>query len=188
MTGREIFEKYNFLIVIFCRFIKLLPRKIRIIRFNRLRKRNGKIGIFLRYAYLKSLAKSCGSNVAVMTDVYIKNIDKISIGNNVSFHPMCYIDALGGIDIGNDVSIAHGVSIISFNHGYDDNKIPIKYQKIKCGRIIVHDNVWICARATILYNVIIGTGSIIGANSLVTHDVSDNTIVGGIPAKIIKKR
>lgn len=187
-NGRYIFKKYKFVINILYGIILIIPRKIRLKLFALHRNTPGKIGMLIRYIYLKSLAKKCGNNVAIMQNVYFFNIDKLEIGNNVSFHPMCYIDSLGTIIIGNNVSIAHGVSIISFNHGYNDLETPIKYQKVETGKIFIDENVWIGAKATILPNVNIEQGSIIGANSVVTHDVKKNTITGGIPNKVIKIR
>lgn len=187
-NGRIIFKKYKTLIVILCNIIKILPRSFRIKLFELHRNTSGKIGILIRYIYLKTLAKKCGDNVAVMQNVYFFNIDKLEIGNNVSFHPMCYIDSLGRISIGNNVSIAHGVSLVSFNHGYTDMNIPIKYQEVEKGNIVIEDNVWIGAKATVLCNVKIEEGSIVGANCVVTHNVKKNTIVGGIPNKVIKER
>lgn len=187
-SGRYIFKKYKFIINILYGITKIFPKRIRIKLFELHRNTPGKIGVLIRYIYIKSLAKKCGDNVAIMQNVYFFNVDKLEIGNNVSFHPMCYIDSLGTIIIGNNVSIAHGVSIISFNHGYNDLKIPIKYQNVELGRIFIDENVWIGAKATILPNISIGQGAIIGANCVVTHDVKENTIVGGIPNKVIKNR
>jgi acetyltransferase-like isoleucine patch superfamily enzyme len=101
---------------------------------------------------------------------------------------MCYIDATGGIDIGDNVSIAHGTTIMSTTHRYDDLKIPIKDQPVDVFPTLIENNVWIGAKATILAGNIIGTGSIIAANAVITMNVPSMVVVGGVPAKIIKKR
>ena len=95
---------------------------------------------------------------------------------------------LCGIEIGNDVSIAHDVSIISFEHVYDNLNIPIKDQGLKSKKIKINDNVWVAAKAVLLAGTVINSGAIIGASAVVTKSCEKNTIYGGIPAKAIKKR
>jgi acetyltransferase-like isoleucine patch superfamily enzyme len=101
---------------------------------------------------------------------------------------MCYLDATGGINIGNDVSIAHGVTIMLTTHRYDDLEIPIKDQPIEVLLTTIEENVWIGAKSTILAGIIIGTGSIVGANCVVTKMVPPNVIVAGVPNRILKIR
>ena len=89
----------------------------------------------------------------------------------------------GGITLGNDVFIAPKVNLITINHDPDPDNRSATY-----GRpIVIEDKVWIGIGATILPGVRIGYGSIVGANSVVTHDVPPLTVVGGNPARIIKK-
>ena len=187
-SGREIFDKYKKIIYILSNLTKIFPMKVRIKLLEHYRNTRGKKGILLRYIFLKSTAKKCGDNVAVMTGVYFFNISNLEIGSNVSIHPMCYIDSIGNIKIGNDVSIAHGVSIISFNHLYIDQSVSIKYQDVQLKEIIIEDNVWIGAKATVLCGIKIEEGSIVGANCLVSRDVKKNTIVGGVPNRVLKER
>ena len=115
------------------------------------------------------------------------NVDKMKFGNNVSVHPMCYFQASGGIEIGNDVSIAHGVTLMTQNHSYEDRNIPIKDQPVISKPIIIEDNVWIGAKATVLYGRRIGKNSVIAAGAVVTKDVPPNTVVAGVPARVIKE-
>lgn len=115
----------------------------------------------------------------------------IKIGNNFYAGVDCSIAAVGNILIGNNVTLASRVTIIDHSHGlgdYSDIEIPVMRRELGIkGDIIIEDNVWICEGAIILSNVRIGKNSIIGANAVVTRDIPDNSIVGGIPAKIIKK-
>lgn len=84
--------------------------------------------------------------------------------------------------------IAPNVVIVAFNHGFEDMEIPMFNQKNTEAPIIIDDNVWIASNCTIGKGVRIGTGSIIGANSFVNKDVPPYSIVGGVPAKILKSR
>jgi len=188
MRGRDFFKKYKRIIFFFVKITKFLPYSYRIRTFVRIRNQTGLLGIILRYILIQSLAKECGDNVCIMEGVYLLHPENLILGNNVSIHPMCYLDAQGSINIGNDVSIAEGSSLISFEHNYSDNTIPIKDQGLSLGPISINSNVWIGAKATVLSNVTVGKGSIIGAGAVVTKNVDENIIVGGVPAKKIKER
>ncbi len=107
----------------------------------------------------------------------------IKVGKNVFINACCKFQDQGGITIGNGVLIGHNVTLATLNHDERPNHRQSIYPKpIKIG-----DNVWIGSNATILQGVTIGDGAIIGANAVVTKDVSENTIVAGIPAKIIRR-
>lgn len=188
MRGGDLFNKYIFIIKFISNFYRIFPLKYRIKRFDSLRYKKGIIGIGLRYALLKTIAKSCEDNVLINEGCFIIHPENMSIGNNVSIQPMCYIDAVGGLTIGNDVSIAHQVTIMTSNHNYSDNSIPIKEQGLLKGKVVISDNVWIGAKASILYGNNIKSGVIVGAGVVVTKDVEKNIIVGGVPAKKIGGR
>lgn len=111
----------------------------------------------------------------------------MKFGNNVSVHPMCYFQASGGIEIGSDVSIAHGVTLMTQNHSFDDRNIAIKDQPVISKPIIIEDNVCIAAKATVLYGRRIGKNSVVASGAVVTKDVPPNTVVAGVPARVIKE-
>ncbi len=188
MRGREKFNKYQGILKILTSFYSIFPRRIREKLFEHYRETKGIKGMAIRYALLQTLAQHVGQNVSIHPNVYLFKIHNLSLGDNVSIHPLCYIDAAGCIDIGNDVSIAHDVSIISFNHGFDDLSVPIKDQELIKKKILIKDNVWIGAKSTILAGVTVYTGSVIGASSVVTHDVEENSVVVGSPARVIQNR
>lgn len=188
MNGRAIFEKYDKIICLLVSFAKILPRGIRVWLLNMHRYRNGKWGMFFRYIAVSSLAQRVGKNVAIFPGVYFEYIENLCLGDNVSIHQMCYIDAEGGIEIGNDVSIAHRSTVLSSNHTYSDENIPIKYQDMKLERTTIDNNVWIGCGCVILAGVKIGTGAVIGANSTVRGSIPENSVAVGTPAKRIKSR
>lgn len=191
-TGRDKFNKFKPIIRVAVKMCCFLPYRVRLKLFTSFRMVNGTKGLALRYVLLKSLAKQCGDNVAIHPHVYIFNPQNLSVGNNVSIHPMSYIECgdhnNGGIVIGDNVSIAHGVTLIATSHRYDDLSTPIKYQGILSKTVVIEDDVWIGAKATVLCGVVVKRGSIIGANSVVTKNVESFSIVGGNPAKILKWR
>lgn len=89
---------------------------------------------------------------------------------------------LGGITIENDVLIGPKVSLITENHPLN----PEDRKGLICKSILIKKNAWIGANATILPDVTIGENAVVAAGTVVSKDVPDNTIVGGIPAKSIK--
>jgi acetyltransferase-like isoleucine patch superfamily enzyme len=188
VRGRYKFDKFKKYILFLSKFYGIfsLSTRIKLLEFHRMTK--GIKGIALRYALLKSIAIECGDNVSIHPGVYLLKPDKIIIGDNVSIHPMCYIDSTGGISIGSDVSIAHGTTIMSTTHGYEDISEPIKDQEIHEKRTVIADNIWIGAKATILAGINISEGSIVAAGAVVTSNIEKNKIVGGVPAKVIKDR
>ena len=186
--GRDIFQKGKPLLFAAARFYRIFPLKIRIKLLEHYRGMKGAKGLALRYALLQSVAKHCGDNVSIHPGVYLLHPQGLSLGDNVSIHPMCYLDATGGITVGNDVSIAHGCSILSTTHTYQDPYLPIKDQPLEAHETVLQDNVWCGAKVTVLCGVTVGTGSVVGANAVVTHSVPANTIVAGVPAREIKTR
>lgn len=188
MNGQQIFEKYGNVINFLVKMTKILPRRLRIAFFNYHRNTNGKFGMLLRYIYLKTLAKSVGNNVSILPGCYFKYPENLEIGDNVSFQPMCFISCAGGVMIGNNVSIAHHSTLLSTSHTFEHLDIPIKYQEIELKKTIISNDVWIGCGVVILGGIHISEGSIIGANSTVTHNVSKYSIVAGSPAKVIKNR
>lgn len=114
---------------------------------------------------------------------------KFEMGKGSSIAQNCTISGEGaGVFIGENVMIAPNVVIIAFNHGFEDLNVPMVNQKNNEISVFVEDNVWIGSNCTIGSGVRIGKGSIIGANSFVNKDVQPYSIMGGVPAKIIKYR
>lgn len=126
----------------------------------------------------KTIDKSFGMFPPFYTDCG-KNI---TIGKNVFINSGCRFQDQGGISIGDDVLIGHNVVLATLNHGL----APDKRKNLYPMPIIIGKNVWIGANVTIVPGVTVGDNAIIAAGAVVTKDVAENTIVCGIPAKIIK--
>ena len=186
--GRDKFNRYAPFINMLVRIFSMLPIGFLKKLYYVFQNTKGIKGLLIRYVLIKCISPSCGINVSIHPNVYLFYPEKITLGNHVSIHPMCYIDASGGLSIGDNVSIAHGVTILSSSHNYNRVDVPIKDQGMYFAKTIISSNVWIGAKATILCGLKISSGSIIGANSVVTKDVSENSIVAGVPAKVIKYR
>jgi acetyltransferase-like isoleucine patch superfamily enzyme len=121
-------------------------------------------------------------DVTVFTPLYINCGKHITIGQNVFINFDCTFLALGGITIEDDVLIGPKVSLVTENHPLD----PEQRKGLIGKPIRIRKNAWIGANATILPGVTVGENAVVAAGAVVSKDVPDNTIVGGIPAKFIK--
>ena len=123
------------------------------------------------------------------TNIYGSAIGEgLKIGNNSSIGPYSYIGCSGFIEIGDNVMMSPRVSIYAENHLFDHPELTIKEQGVKREFVKIEDDCWIAANTIILAGVTIGRGSVIAAGSVVTKDVPPYSIVGGVPAKVIKSR
>lgn len=123
------------------------------------------------------------------TNIYGSAIGEgLKIGNNSSIGPYSYIGCSGYIEIGDNVMMSPRVSIYAENHLFDDPGLTIKEQGVKREFVKIEDDCWIAANTIILAGVTIGRGSVIAAGSVVTKDIPPYSVVGGIPAKVIKSR
>lgn len=126
------------------------------------------------------------SKTTVQENVYVSGPGRVKIGSNCQINENVFIQ---GAIIGNNVMIAANTSLIANMHKHDRTDIPMNMQgKIVDNKVIVEDDVWIGRNAVVMPGVRIGTGSIVAAGAVVTKDVPPYSIVGGVPAKVIKKR
>jgi acetyltransferase-like isoleucine patch superfamily enzyme len=115
---------------------------------------------------------------------------EILIGDNVIFNSDCHIGCIDKVQIGDNVLIASRVYISDHSHGEITAEalklIPKDRPLVSKGPVIIEDNVWIGEGVSIMPGVTVGKNSIIGTNSVVTKDVPANSVVAGIPARVLK--
>lgn len=123
---------------------------------------------------------------------FFENNIYIGKGNNIKIDEHCQINEnvfIQGAKIGKFVMIAPNVSILNSTHNFDRIDIPmIKQGALKQNNPVIEDDVWLGRNVTVLPGVKIGKGSVVAAGAVVTKDIEQFSIVGGVPAKIIKKR
>lgn len=136
-----------------------------------------------------------GNNVSILRNTIIECTGVIRelgegliIGDNVGIAQNCFIQVRGKVVIGNDVIFGPNVSIFSENHNFDNPDLPISVQGETRKGVTIEDGVWLGTQVVILDGVKIGKNSIVAAGSIVNKDVAPYTIVGGVPAKLIKDR
>jgi len=113
---------------------------------------------------------------------------EVSIGAKTVIGQECTISAYQQVSIGRECIIADRVMLIDFDHGVTEVERPIRLQGIYKRDVRVGHNVWIGYGACILRGVGVGENSIIGTSAVVTKDVPENAVVGGVPARVIRMR
>lgn len=94
---------------------------------------------------------------------------------------------IGPVSIGNSVIIAQNVVLSGLNHGFEDVGTPIKDQPCTTAEIVIEDECWIGANAVVTAGVRIGKHSVVAGGSVVTKDVPPYAVVGGNPARVLKR-
>jgi len=121
-------------------------------------------------------------SVAIFTPLYINYGKNTRIGKNVFINFDCIFLDLGGIIIEDGVLVAPRVSLLSEGHPLP----PQERQSLVPGKIHIKKNAWLGAGATILPGVTVGENAVVAAGAVVATDVPSNTVVGGVPAKVLK--
>lgn len=130
-----------------------------------------------------------GSELLVYRSHFDRPLDsRLIIGNNVRITARCRITCSGKIEIGDNALFAPDVFITDHNHGMDPEK-PGGYspQELTIGNVTIGEGVWLGQRVCVLPGTTVGAHSIVGANSVVTHDIPPYSKAVGAPARVIKK-
>ncbi|MEZ4711353.1 MAG: acyltransferase [Caldilineaceae bacterium] len=112
----------------------------------------------------------------------------LKIGDNSAIGPYSFLGAQGGIEIGDNVIMGPRVNFHAENHNYNQIDLPIRLQGETRKGIWIDNDCWIGAGSIILDGVHINAGCVVAAGSIVTKSIPAYSIVGGVPAKIIKSR
>jgi len=126
--------------------------------------------------------KPIDDSVTVFPPFYADFGKNITVGKRVFINSGCKFQDQGGITIGDDCLIGHNALLATLNHDLS----PSRRADMHPSPIIIGRNVWIGANVTVLPGVTIGDNAVIGASSLVTKDVPENTIAVGSPARVIR--
>ena len=171
----------------------------------------GRTGIFLRAPLFKLCVARCGRSPNIGVGADITGGENIRIGEAVIARRFVSLHAAGGsitirndvainsnsslvgtdggrITIGNTVIMAQNVVKRAGDHRHQSLEIPIRYQGHEGGEISIEDDVWTGANVAVTQNVRIGAHSIVAAGAVVTRDVEPYSIMGGVPAKLIRRR
>ena len=168
----------RFKLIIYYLFVQYLPHS-RLISLSNI----------IRLWYMAKILKviQFDKNSKFESGIYISDARNLEIGKHVRINENVFLQGI--INIGDYVMIAPNVSIYSKTHNHHDINTPMVLSgETQTKKVIIENDVWIGINSVILPGVTIGKGSIIGANSLVNKDVEPYSIMGGTPARLIRKR
>lgn len=112
----------------------------------------------------------------------------IHLGENVGIGEFAYLGGGGGLEIGDDCIVGQYFSCHPENHNYDDPQILIREQGVTRKGIVIGKNCWIGSKVTVLDGVTIGDNCVIAAGAVVNRDMPANSVIAGVPARVIKSR
>ncbi|MBM6500838.1 acyltransferase [Flavobacterium macrobrachii] len=111
----------------------------------------------------------------------------LKMGNNSAIGDYTHFGAPGGIEIGNDVIMGSYISFHSENHNFSDTTKLIREQGVTSKGIKLGNNIWVGAKVTFLDGCVVGDNSVVAAGAVVNGIYPDNSVIGGVPARVIKK-
>ena len=147
----------------------------------------GFIGMIVRKALCSRLFFYVGKGVNIQPAVRFGRGSLISIGENSGLGEGGYLVGMATISIGRDVMVAPEVMMLTGGHDYKNPMVRLIDQKKIIAPIVIGDNVWIGARVIILPGVTIGNRVVIGAGSIVTKNLPNDTLCVGAPCKVLKE-
>lgn len=144
----------------------------------------GELGITIRQIYYEKVLKRCGKNLRIHYGAFIV-YDSVEIGNQCTIEEFSIIS---NCVVGDDVIIAARVSIMSGGHHHDIDDLSTKFidSNLPLKKVIIGSNIWIGTHAVIMSDV--SSGSVVGAGSVVTKSYPINTVIAGVPARLIRHR
>ena len=137
----------------------------------------------LRLLFSQLIGKPVDESFSLFPPIYTDFGKNISVGKNVFINSGCCFQDQGGVVIGDGCLIDHQVVFATLNHSLN----PGKRADLSAAPIVLGKNVWVGAHATLLPGIKIGDGAVIAAGAVVTKDVPPLTVVGGVPARILKR-
>ena len=140
---------------------------------------------YIRARLIRDFGAVVGKGVAVRDDLRVQEGFNFVIGDDVFVNAGCCFDGSATITIENRVQIAYQVTIVTGGHSIGTPDCRAGEHDAR--PVTIKSGAWIGARATLLPGVTVGSGAIVAAGSVVTKDVPDNTLVAGIPARVIRQ-
>ena len=128
-----------------------------------------------------------GSFSKVLSTSHFSKFGKgLKMGNNSAIGDYTHFGAPGGIEIGNDVIMGSYISFHSENHNFSDTTRLIREQGVTSKGIKLGNNIWVGAKVTFLDGCVVGDNSVVAAGAVVNGIYPDNSVIGGVPARVIK--
>jgi len=141
-------------------------------------------------AFLRFRGADVGAHVKLWRNVWVDDYRHLTIGKNVTLGKSVMLICGGGVTIGDNCMIGHGAQIVSAGHRIPslDRGESMRFSGPDSRPVFIADGVWVGAGAIVLPGTTIGSGAVVAAGAVVTKDVPENVVTGGVPASIIRKR
>lgn len=137
---------------------------------------------------MRARGAKIGKSLKLLEGIYIDRFHNITIEDDVSIASNVTIVAGGGVKIGARTMIGHGSKLITAGHKIPADRGSMRFSGAHFDKIDIESDVWIGTQVVILPGLKIGEGAIVAAGAVVTKDVKPFSVVGGVPAKLIKMR
>jgi acetyltransferase-like isoleucine patch superfamily enzyme len=158
----------------------------------------GKLSAIGDYSYVDGVARNgvrfgvgakLGRFATITSTSHLSKLGQgFQIGDNSGIGDFAHVGCSGGVTIGKNVIIGPFVTFHSQEHNSDRVDIPIRDQGTREAPIVLEDDIWVGSRVTFLAGTTIGRGSIVAAGSVVRSSFPEHSIIGGVPAKLLKTR
>jgi acetyltransferase-like isoleucine patch superfamily enzyme len=145
-------------------------------------------GFALRSAVYSLLFKRLGGFCWIQPRVTFVQMNRLKIGKHFGCNSGTYINALGGVSIGDYVLVGSNVTISSGMHDIEGRTPPVFARPSVGKAITIEDDVWLGAGVVIMPGITLRTGTVVGANAVVTSDTEAYGVYAGVPAKKIRSR
>jgi maltose O-acetyltransferase len=133
--------------------------------------------------YRMAMDFAIGEGSVILADCRVSEPSKLGIGKNTIVGNSCRFDNRQRIVIGDNVTISYGTVILTLGHDIDSSDFTLKR-----GDVRINNYVWLCAKCMVMPGVRIGEGAVVLPGSVVVHDVEPFSVVGGVPARFLRKR
>ncbi|MFP5226815.1 MAG: sugar O-acetyltransferase [Acidobacteriota bacterium] len=138
----------------------------------------------IRAIFSELIGAKVDDSFTLIPPFYATGGTDLRVGRNVFINQNCTFYDLGGLDIADDAMIGPNVSLITSGHPLEPSQ---RRACVVARPIVLERNVWIAAGATVIGGVTVGENSVVAAGSVVTKDIPPNTLVGGNPARVIRR-
>ena len=141
-------------------------------------------GCRIRGFFYKPFLKKCGRNFQVALQAKLEHPHGIEVGNDVYIGHGSWISGLrGGVRLEDEVMLGPFVSMVSSDHRFENGSA--RFVEGRAGKIIIGKGTWIASGVTVVAGVTVGNSCLLAAGSVVTKDVPESSVVGGVPGKVI---
>lgn len=138
----------------------------------------------IRAAWTELTGQAVDESFRLVPPIRVDHGVNLRVGRKVFINHSCTVSDIGGVEIGDEVLIAPNVSLLSSGHPLEPFE---RTRRVTAAPIVIGRNVWLGVGSTVLQGVTIGADSVVAAGSVVTRDVPSATLVGGVPARVIRE-